>query len=113
MPLESSRPSVLSEFGGFSYKIPEHSFNLDKTYGYKKFEKSDPFIKALDDLYRNGIIPAIQKGLNATVLTQVSDVEDETNGLVTYDRQIIKVDETFMKALADDLYQTFESNTRH
>ena len=109
MPDNPGRPSVLSEFGGFSYKIPENSFNLNKTYGYRKFSAPAPFIQAMDDLYRKEILPAIEKGLNAAVLTQVSDVEDETNGLVTYDRQIVKVDESFMKELANDIYQTFDA----
>ena len=101
------RPLVLSEFGGYSYKIPEHSFNLDKTYGYKKFEEQAGFAAALENLYRDEIIPNIGRGLCATVLTQVSDVEDETNGLVTYDRQVVKVDERAMQQLSQELQTAF------
>ena len=50
---------------------------------------------------------AIAEGLCATILTQVSDVEDETNGLVTYDRRVVKVEEGSMAALAADLHAAF------
>ena len=57
-------------------------------------------------LYREDILPQVrEKGLCLTVLTQVSDVEDETNGMVTYDRQFIKVDKAEMQAIARDLKQ--------
>ena len=105
---DPSRPCVLSEFGGYSWKLPEHSFNLDQTYGYRKFTEKAAFIHALEDLYRNEVIPSIQKGLCAAVLTQVSDVEDETNGLVTYDRQVVKADQASMQALSKELHQSFE-----
>ena len=106
---DPDRPCVLSEFGGYSWKIPEHSFNLDQTYGYRKFDKQYAFVQALEDLYRKEVIPAIQKGLCAAVLTQVSDVEDETNGLVTYDRQVVKVKKSSMQALSEELHKTFEA----
>ena len=106
---DHKRPCVLSEFGGYSWKLPEHSFNLDQTYGYKKFTDRDAFVHALENLYRQEVIPSIQKGLCAAVLTQVSDVEDETNGLVTYDRQAVKVDAGTMSALADELFQAFDN----
>lgn len=101
------RPLVLSEFGGYSCKIPGHAFNLDKTYGYKSFADLPSFRAGLERLYREEVMAAIAEGLCAAVLTQVSDVEDETNGLVTYDRQVIKVEEGAMCALAADLHAAF------
>lgn len=103
-----NKPVVLSEFGGYSYKITEHSFNLNKTYGYKLFNDINSFENALAALYENEVIPAIAKGLCASCLTQISDVEDETNGLLTYDRQMLKVDEVRMKLLSDKLYKAFD-----
>ena len=103
----ADKPLVLSEFGGYSCKIEGHAFNLKKTYGYRHFETKEAFADALDTLYRTQIIPAIEDGLCATVLTQVSDVEDEVNGLFTYDRQVCKVDEAPMQQLADDLHAAF------
>ncbi len=86
-----NRPYVLSEFGGFSMKIPNHTFN-DKMFGYKIYNSKASLTKAYEKLYNNVIIPQIKKGLSATVYTQVTDVEDELNGLMTYDREIVKID---------------------
>ncbi len=102
------RPMVLSEFGGYSCKIDGHSFNLTKNYGYRFFKNKDELERGLISLYEKEILPHIEKGLSATVLTQVSDVEDETNGLLTYDRRVLKVNADKMKALADKLYRKFE-----
>ncbi len=101
------KPMVLSEFGGYSCKIPDHAFNLDDTYGYRFFTDREQFEAALIALYENEIAPMIDKGLCAAVLTQVSDVEDETNGLLTYDRQVLKVDPEKMKALSVSLQKRF------
>ena len=102
------KPLVLSEFGGYSYKVDRHSFNLDKTYGYRFFIDRKKFGDALEALYLNEVIPMIDRGLCATVYTQVSDVEDETNGLYTYDRQILKVDAERMQRIAQKLKEAFE-----
>lgn len=101
------KPLFLSEFGGYSYKIKEHSFNLDKTYGYKMFKDKNAFVKAMQDLYLNEIIPAVEKGLCATVLTQLSDVEDETNGILTYDRRVQKLESSDIKPIFEKLYKKF------
>ncbi len=101
------RPLVLSEFGGYSYKIPEHSFNQHKNYGYKTFKTQEDFEQNLIDLYENQIIPNIKNGLCSCILTQVSDVEDETNGLLTYDRQVLKVDCESINKLNAKLYKKF------
>ena len=61
-------------------------------------------------LYEDEIIPHIERGLSATVLTQVSDVEDETNGLLTYDRAVLKVDAARMRELAVRMDAIFEKN---
>ncbi len=103
-------PLVLSEFGGYSCKIEGHSFNLDQNYGYSTLTTPQMFEDALERLYFEEVVPCIQNGgMNATVLTQVSDVEDETNGLVTYDRRVCKVTPERMQALAKRLNDTFES----
>lgn len=105
---KTDKPWVLSEFGGYSYKINENSFNQENTYGYKFFSEQDKFEKALTSLYETEIISAIKDGLCSCILTQVSDIEDETNGLLTYDRKVLKVDESKMKEISKKLYQAFE-----
>ena len=100
---------VLSEFGGYSCKVQGHSFNLDKTYGYRFFNECDEFENELIKLYENEVLPFADKGLCATVLTQVSDVEDETNGLLTYDRRVLKLSAEKMREANKKLYDRFYS----
>ena len=97
------RPQLLSEFGGYSWKIPEHSFNLKKTYGYRKFEDRDEYVRSLKALYEEVAVLA-QKGLSGAVYTQVSDVEDETNGLFTFDRMILKIMPEEILPIMEKLY---------
>ena len=99
------RPAVLSEFGGYSCKIENHCFNLKNNYGYKLLDTKEELEKALERLYLEEVLPAVKSGLCAAVLTQLSDVEDETNGLVTYDRQIVKVSEETMQGIAKRLLE--------
>ena len=100
---KSNRPVILSEFGGFSYKIAEHSFNLKKTYGYGKANDSKALTDMIVNLYEKEIIPAISDGLCGTIYTQATDVEDETNGFYTYDRKVCKVDAKRIRAVFDKL----------
>ena len=85
------RPVFLSEFGGFSLSCEGHLYG-DKCYGYKTFESESELTDAVYSLFVRDTLPLIEEGLCATVYTQLSDVEDEINGLITYDRQKIKVD---------------------
>ena len=104
---KKGKPMVLSEFGGYSYKVENHSFNLDNNYGYRTFDTAEDFERALVELYEKEIMNNIKNGLCATVLTQVSDVEDETNGLFTYDRRVLKVSEKRMNELSEKLFSFF------
>ena len=107
------RPLVLSEFGGYCWKESRHSFNLSNTYSYKDFNSIEDFENAFVSLYDDRVIPHVKKeGLCALVYTQVSDVEDETNGLLTYDRQVLKVDPENVKAMSDRLYKAFDEVTK-
>ncbi len=85
-----NRAVILSEFGGYNFRINGHSFN-EKDFGYKRFESEEAFLEAYRNLYENEIIPAKEQGLCAAVYTQLTDVEDELNGLITYDRKTIKL----------------------
>ncbi|MBQ7334610.1 MAG: glycoside hydrolase family 2 [Clostridia bacterium] len=99
----SDKPIFLSEFGGYVYRVEEHVFNPDKTYGYRIFDDRQKFEDALMDLYEKEVLPHIGMGLCAAVYTQLSDVEDETNGLLTYDRKVCKVDASRMRDMAAKL----------
>ena len=97
------KPLVLSEFGGYSYKPEGHVFNAEKTYGYGKFADVDSWNDAVEKLYLDQVVPAYQTGLCAAVYTQVSDVEDETNGLLTYDRKVCKANAQRFQKIAEQL----------
>lgn len=84
------RPLVLSEFGGYACKLPDHCWNKEKTYGYRKCENEAALLMDMRKLYENEVLPLAGKGLCAAIYTQLSDVEDETNGILTYDREILK-----------------------
>lgn len=103
-PKTSLRPIVISEFGGYVYKDNEHSCNLEKTYGYKKYNNIEDFQKGFIELYERDIIPYLPYGLSGAIYTQVSDVEDETNGLYTYDRKVLKVKKEDLQNLKKKLH---------
>jgi hypothetical protein len=90
------RAYVLSEFGGYSFKVEGHTFN-DKLFGYRIYKSKESLTKAYKKLFEKVIIPQIKRGLCATVYTEVSDVEDELNGLLTYDREVLKIDKEVLK----------------
>lgn len=84
------RAVVLSEFGGYNLRIDEHCFS-QKDFGYKRLSTKEALFAAIKDLYENQIIPAKKQGLSAAVYTQLTDVEDELNGLISYDRKVVKL----------------------
>ncbi len=87
----AKKPQLLSEFGGYCWKLPEHSFNLEKTYGYRQCPDRESFVRDLRELYEQQVLPLVSRGLCGAIYTQVSDVEDETNGLLTFDRAVEKL----------------------
>ncbi len=102
------RVMALTEFGGYSLAVDGHMAS-DKSFGYKKFENKLELQKALFDLYYRDVMCNIRIGLAAAVYTQVSDVEDEINGLFTYDREREKVDATQMLSMGGRIQSFFES----
>lgn len=94
------KPYILSEFGGLGFKERGHMYGKD-SFGYKMFQSKQSLFEAYSKLYINSIIPQISKGLSATVYTQLTDVEDELNGFLTYDRKVNKFDVSEVKAIND------------
>ncbi len=90
-PDSLNRPIAVTEFGGYSLKIEDHVFNSSKEFGYRKFTSKEAFETALIRLYEEEILGNMKNGLCAAIYTQVSDVEDEINGFLTYDREVLKV----------------------
>ncbi len=104
---KNGRPGVISEFGGYSFRVPEHVFG-DDNYGYRLFETELDFRNAVEDLYLNEALPLVESGVSSLIFTQVSDVEDETNGFITYDRQHLKVDPERMTEMNKKLAKAVE-----
>ena len=99
-PDKKGRAVVLSEFGGYARAEEDHLFGK-KTFGYKLYDSVDALSAALEKLFSRQIRPAKEKGLAAAVYTQLSDVEDEINGLVTYDRRVVKIEPERMRQITD------------
>ena len=102
--LDGERPFVLSEYGGYSMTIDNHVWDKLKSFGYMMFKSKQSLTNAFVKLHEKQIIPLIDKGLSATVYTQVSDVEFEVNGLLTYDRKLVKLDEDAVKKVIQKLH---------
>ena len=100
----------LTEFGGYSWHMPDHSWGREE-YGYRKYHSEDELTEAIEKLWLRDLIPNTEKGLSASVYTQVSDVEDETNGLLTYDRKVVKVHAQRMVQINRKLIESFEKAT--
>ena len=84
------RAMLLSEFGGYNLRVAGHCWN-ERDFGYKRTKSGEEFLAAFQALYQNDIVPAKKQGLAAAIYTQLTDVEDELNGLLTYDRAVEKI----------------------
>lgn len=93
---------VLGEFGGLGLPVPGHTWKEKDNWGYQSFKTANELFDKYDSFIRS-IEGLIKKGLSAAVYTQTTDVEQETNGLMTYDR-ILKLPEAKVKAANDRLY---------
>src|SRR5262249_52853719 len=97
------RVSVLGEFGGLGLPVKSHLWNEQNNWGYRTYQSTDELRAAYRQL-KTRLHPLIDRGLAAAVYTQTTDVEIEVNGLLTYDREVLKFEATEMakwhKALA-------------
>ena len=89
---DGQRPTVLGEYGGIGLALEGHLWASDKNWGYVQFKNSkevtDEYVK-----YAESLLKMSKSGFSAGVYTQTTDVEGEVNGLMTYDRKVIKIDE--------------------
>jgi hypothetical protein len=102
-PLEDKRVAVLGEFGGLGIPVPGHLWWDKKNWGYRNFQDLKDIQLAYDGLIRR-LWPLVGKGLSAAVYTQTSDCEGEVNGLMTYDRKVVKFDVEHMAQLHAKLF---------
>ena len=95
--VRDKRPCVLSEYGGYTCAVKDHVYS-NKTYGYKTYQTTQDFSAAFFDLQKK--IKALEsKGLSGAVYTQLSDIEEEINGLYTYDRKVLKINSSTFRAM--------------
>ncbi|MHA1309474.1 MAG: glycoside hydrolase family 2 protein [Candidatus Helarchaeota archaeon] len=109
--IENHRVAVLGEFGGLGLKINNHLWKKKKhSFSYSKLSDQNKLVIKYTELI-NRLKPLINKGLCAAIYTQITDVEGEINGLLTYDREIIKIDIEKLKKLNTSLY-IHDKNTK-
>jgi beta-galactosidase/beta-glucuronidase len=95
---EKERAIVLGEFGGLGLPLEGHTWQDKDNWGYKSFDSQEKLLEAYNGLI-NELMPMVGKGLSAAVYTQTTDVEIEVNGLMTYDRAVIKMDAEKLKKI--------------
>lgn len=102
-PVESGRASVLGEYGGLGLPLEGHLWKQDRNWGYRSFKNEEELVRAYSNLVRQ-LPPLIGKGLAAAVYTQTTDVEIEVNGLMSYDRAVIKLPPEKVAAVNKTVY---------
>ncbi|MHC4623311.1 MAG: glycoside hydrolase family 2 protein [Planctomycetota bacterium] len=100
---EEKRAAVLGEFGGLGLPIKGHTWQDEENWGYRKYANQGELTNAYLDLLTK-LRPLIEGGLSAAVYTQTTDVEIEVNGLMTYDRAMVKMDAEKITAANKGLY---------
>ena len=98
-----TRVLVLGEFGGLGLPVEDHTWQKTKNWGYQSFKNKEELFTRYSQLM-DKLPDLIEKGLSAAVYTQTTDVEIETNGLMTYDRREIKIPVEKLKEVHLKLY---------
>ena len=107
---QKDRVVALTEFGGYAFPIPGH-MACEKEFGYKHYKTKEELTANYKRLWEEEIYPNLEKGLSSTIYTQTSDIEEEINGLMTYDREENKFVEEELKMLHRRLFEAFEGMT--
>lgn len=104
---DAQRATVLGEYGGIGLVLKNHLWEPNRNWGYIQFgtskEATDEYLKYADMLKE-----MIARGFSAAVYTQTTDVEIEVNGLITYDRKVIKLDEQKLKRVNTEICKSLE-----
>lgn len=88
---DENKINVLGEYGGIGWPVEGHLWQPDKNWGYIQYKSADDVLNTYE-AYAQELAALIEKGFAAAVYTQTTDVEGEVNGLMTYDRKVIKLD---------------------
>ncbi|WP_153630478.1 glycoside hydrolase family 2 protein [Prolixibacter sp. SD074] len=108
-PVSIDRASVIGEFGGIGYPVKGHLWNPDTgNWGYQTYHSADDLLKNYIAKFNQIVEMEKTKGLSAAVYTQTTDVEGEVNGLMTYDRKVIKIPVDTLKKIHSVLFEKKE-----
>lgn len=103
---QTDRVVALTEFGGYAYPVEGHVASK-KQFGYQHYNSKEELTQNYKRLIEQDIYPNIKKGLCSAIYTQISDVEEEINGLMTYDREIDKIQVDIVREVNEKLYRIF------
>lgn len=101
---KSGMALVLGEFGGLGLPVEKHTWQEKDNWGYQSFKNEQELLNRYVILM-NDLKKLIPMGLSAAVYTQTTDVEIETNGILTYDRKVIKIPVADLNRLHNELYK--------
>lgn len=103
---QKDRVVALTEYGGYSLQVPGH-MACQKSFGYKAYDTTEQLTDAYEALMQRDILSNIENGLSAAIYTQVSDIEEEINGLMTYDRAVDKMEVPRIRAINETIAARF------
>ena len=106
---DPDRVTVLGEYGGIGLVLKDHIWEPDRNWGYVQFNSSKEVTDQYEE-YAKVLKNLVAKGFSAAVYTQTTDVEVEVNGLITYDRKVIKIDEERIRRINKDLCNSVSDN---
>ena len=100
---------LVGEYGGIGYAVEGHCWTPDGNWGYKGLcENGDEVLEKYRDYALNYLLPSIVEGISGAVYTQTTDVEVEVNGLMTYDRKVIKIDADKLRAINHEVRESLK-----
>ncbi|MBQ6374340.1 MAG: glycoside hydrolase family 2 [Clostridia bacterium] len=105
------RAVALTEYGGYSWAVEGHT-PCEKAFGYQAYGSREELTRNYRRLWEEEIYPNLESGLSAAIYTQVSDIEEEINGFMTYDREVVKLDASVVCELNRRLYEAFAALSR-
>ena len=108
---QKDRVVALTEYGGYAYPVPGH-LACEKEFGYKAYKSKEELTANYRRLWEEEIYPNLERGMCSAIYTQTSDIEEEINGIMTYDRDEVKFIETELQELNAKLYQMFDEITK-
>jgi len=108
---KSDRVVALTEYGGYAFPVEGH-LACEKKFGYQKYATTDALTDNYKRLWNEEIYPNLSRGLSSAIYTQTSDIEEEVNGIMTYDREVDKLSVNTVYDLNQKLYRMFEELTK-